>query len=73
MTVSSPDVARSFARGSPRGCGSASPTDCAGVRCVRSERGVHPEDAGHIRCHVQTSARLTPRRLTTRLRSLNLQ
>jgi hypothetical protein len=74
MTVSSPDVARSCAR-APRvaAAPSASPTGCARVRRVRSERGVHPKDARHTRRHVQTTAPLTPRRLTTRLRSLNLQ
>ena len=65
-----------FLRVSPsrfHGRPSASPTDCAGVRCVRCERAVHPEAAGHTRRHVQTSARLTTHRLTTRLRSLKLQ
>ena len=52
---------------------SASPTGCAGVRRVRSARGVHPENPGPIGRYAQTTARLTPRRLMTRLRSLKLQ
>jgi len=68
MTVSSSDVARSLVRArlAPWLRPSASPTDSAHVRCVRSEHGVHPVDVDDIRHHVQTSARLTPRRLTTR-------
>lgn len=52
---------------------SASPTDRACVRRVSIERGGYPRGVAHLPLHVQTTARLPPRRLTTRPRSLKLQ
>jgi hypothetical protein len=75
MTVSSPDVARSFARALAAWLRRRLPRRRVAQVSGACDPSVAfaPEDAGHIRRHVQTTARLTRRRLTTRLRSLKLQ
>ena len=51
---------------------SASPTSRACVRGGPIERGVHSRDVTPLRPRIQTTARLAPRRLTTRPRSLKI-